>query len=221
MSRTRLRQLVAEGKLRVRDPRISAASVATWCAKNCPSIVPHSLRSSATLKDIAESAYSWKRAAKSLHMEVQDVQKLVSGGQLKLIDPFITDRAFEEFSRKHGSTINLGLVDVSTRKWMVREYGIEDDVEGTQLPRAQKHALIVRVCRCGRKIAGNVYFRHASTVSMPERQLQSRRLGLINRSKLPRWVTIQKLVILDPMMNGETSIYQVFTKTGNTCIRTN
>jgi hypothetical protein len=161
MSRTRLRQLIAEGKLRVRDPRITAASVASWYAKNRPSIVPHSLGASATLNDHAERAYSWKQAAKILHIEVLDVQKLISGGQLKQMDTFVTDRAFEEFCRKHGSTINLGLVDLSTRKWMVHEYGIQDYVEGTQLPRAQKHALIIRVCRCGRKIAGNVYFRHA------------------------------------------------------------
>ena len=40
------------------------------------------------------------------------------------------------------------------------EYGISEEANGKAVPRAQKHALITRECRCGRKIAGNVYFRH-------------------------------------------------------------
>lgn len=93
-------------------------------------------------------------------MEVADVQKLISEGQLKLVDTFVTDRAFEEFCRKHGSVINMALIDPSTRNWLVSEYGVPDLVEDRTLPRAQKHALIIRACKCGRKIAGNVYFRH-------------------------------------------------------------
>ena len=49
------------------------------------------------LEQPAKSPYSWKRAAKFLNIEVADVQKLVSVGQLKLVDTFVTDRAFEEF----------------------------------------------------------------------------------------------------------------------------
>jgi hypothetical protein len=36
MSRARLRQFVASGMLRVRDPRITPGSLAAWCAKNRP-----------------------------------------------------------------------------------------------------------------------------------------------------------------------------------------
>ena len=54
----------------------------------------------------------------------------------------------------------MALIDPSTRKWLVSEYGVLDPVEVKTLPRAQKHALIIRACKCGRKIAGNVYFRH-------------------------------------------------------------
>jgi len=101
--------------------------------------------------------FSFKR---SLNLGVLDVQKLISAGQLKLVDTFVTDRAFEEFCRKHGNAINMALIDPSTRKWLVSEYGVPDSVEDKKLPRAQKHALIIRACKCGRKIAGNVYFRH-------------------------------------------------------------
>ena len=159
MSRTRLRQIIANGLLRVRDPRITPASLASWCAKNC-SADPSSTSVSTAIPSLPTGPCSWKRAAKTLKLEAMEVQKLISIGQLKLVDTFVTDRAFEEFCRKHGSAINMALIEPSTRKWLVGEYGVPDPVEENKLPRAQKHALIVRACKCGRKIAGNVYFRH-------------------------------------------------------------
>ena len=159
MSRTRLRQLVASGMLRVRDPRITAASLHAWCAKNYPATNPTSMTGTARSRD-SEGPFSWKRAAKILNLEVVEVQKLISAGQLKMVDNFVTDRAFEEFCRRHGSAINMALIDPSTRRWLVSEYSVPEIVEEKKLPRAQKHALIVRACQCGRRIAGNVYFRH-------------------------------------------------------------
>jgi hypothetical protein len=160
MSRTRLRQLLAGGVLRIRDPRITRASLASFCAKNSP-VDPSSSSESTAVRSLPDGPYSWKRAAKILSLEIGDVQKLISVGQLKLADTFVTDRAFEEFCRKHGNSINLSLIDDSTRNWLVREYGVPDCVQTKTLPRAQKHALITRTCTCGRRIAGNVYFRHA------------------------------------------------------------
>jgi hypothetical protein len=159
MSRTRLRQLIANGTLRVRDPRITRASLAA-CRTTRKSADPSSTPASSAVPRFPGAPCSWKRAAKVLNLEVADVQKLVSAGQLKLMDTFVTDRAFEEFCKKHGSAINMSLIDPSTRKWLATEYGVLDPGEPKQLPRAQKHALIVRTCHCGRKIAGNVYFRH-------------------------------------------------------------
>jgi len=159
MSRTRLRPLIASSMLRVRDARITRASLGAWIAKS--HTVDRSLISDGTTaRTLPEGPFSWKRAAKILNMKVVDVQKLVSAGQLKLVDTFVTDRAFEEFCRKHGSAINVALIEPPTRKWLVREYSVPDPGQEKKLPRAQKHALIVRVCKCGRKIAGNVYFRH-------------------------------------------------------------
>jgi hypothetical protein len=159
MSRTRLRQLIANGMLRVRDPRITRASL-TACRARAKSGDSLSKSSSTISPSLSGAPYSWNRAAKALNMEVVDVQKLISEGQLKLVDTIVTDRAFEEFCRKHGSLINMALIDRSTRNWLVSEYGVPDPVEEKTLPRAQKHALIIRACKCGRKIAGNVYFRH-------------------------------------------------------------
>ena len=159
MSRTRLRQLIANGMLRVRDPRITRASLAA-CRARVQSTDPTSKSASAIPPSLSGRPCSWNRAAQALSMEVVDVQKLISEGHLKVVDTFVTDRAFEEFCRKHGSLINMALIDPSTRKWLASEYGVPDSVEEMTLPRAQKHALIIRACKCGRKIAGNVYFRH-------------------------------------------------------------
>ncbi len=83
--------------------------------------------------DSVHGLCSWKRAAKILKIEVADVQKLISAGQLKLVDTFVTDRAFEEFCRKHGNVINMALIDSSTRRWLIHEYGVPDCVEDKKL----------------------------------------------------------------------------------------
>jgi hypothetical protein len=146
--------------LRVRDPRITRDSLAVCCAKNRPTTDPTSTPAKAAVGLVAEDPYSWKRATKVLNMELADVQRLISVGQLKLVDTFVTDRSFEDFCSKHGSEINLSLMDPATKKWLISEYGISETANGKAVPRAQKHALVIRECNCGRKIAGNVYFRH-------------------------------------------------------------
>jgi hypothetical protein len=106
MSRTRLRQLVADGMLRVRDPRITRTSLASCCAKR-QSLDSSSASANTPLPGLPGRPCSWKRAAKALDAEVGAVQKMISDGQLKLVDTFVTDRAFEEFCRKNGSLINM------------------------------------------------------------------------------------------------------------------
>jgi hypothetical protein len=128
-------------------------------SQNCSSADATSSTPTPTVTNL-KGSFSWKRAAKILQIEVSAVEELVSKGQLKLVDTFVTDRSFEEFCRKHGSLINMSLLDLSTRKWLAAEYDVPDCAVERALPRAQKHALIIRVCKCGRRIAGNVYFRH-------------------------------------------------------------
>ena len=142
VSRARLRHLIASGILRVRDLAGE------------------------------QDAYSWRRAAKVLGITIEDAQRLIAEGQLKLLDTFVTDRSFEDFCRKHGNEINLSLMDPATKKWLMGEYGISEAADGKAVPRAQKHALVIRECRCGRKIAGNVYFRHVRHCRVPREALQ-------------------------------------------------
>jgi hypothetical protein len=105
-------------------------------------------------------AYSWDRAADLLGITVAQVQTFICKGKLKVLDPFVTDRSFEEFCRKHGDQINMTLIDPATAKWLIKEYGVSESSAVRALSRAQKHALVIRTCRCGRRVAGNIFFKH-------------------------------------------------------------
>jgi hypothetical protein len=159
VSPARLRYLIGNAMLRVRDSRIASSSLAALCEKNRPSTDPSTIEklTAAIAKD---EAHSWERVAGFLGVTLAEVQNLISSSQLKLVDMFVTDRAFEEFCRKHGGEINTSLMDPATAKWLASEYGVSGSGNSRIVSRAQKHALVTRRCKCGRKIAGNVYFKH-------------------------------------------------------------
>jgi hypothetical protein len=82
------------------------------------------------------------------------------------MDTFVTDRSFEEFCKNHGEELKASLIDAPIAKWLVSEYGVsEAAANGGNVSRARKHALVIRTCKCGRKIAGNPYFRHLRACS--------------------------------------------------------
>jgi hypothetical protein len=94
---------------------------------------------------------------------------------LKIVDPFVTDRQFEEFCKKHGNEINLSLFDPATAKWLVDEYGVPKPASNSAIAsRAQKHALTAHACECGKKIAGNAYFRHVKSCEVANKALTRR-----------------------------------------------
>lgn len=164
VSPARLRCLIGTGLLRVRDPRISASSLAVFCEENHASVDPSTLERVAAPLNNDDDAFSWERVADLLDLPLAQVQSLISAGQLKLADTFVTDRAFEEFCKKHGNVLNMALIDPAIAKWLVSEYGVSPSAtHGSSVSRAQKHALVIRACHCGRKIAGNAYFRHVRT----------------------------------------------------------
>ena len=166
VSPARLRYLIGNGMLRVRDLRVSTSSLAVFCDKNRVSLEP-SVRdrvAAALLK--GEEGYMWERAADLLGVTVAQVQSWICAGQLRVADTFVTDRSFEEFCKKHGAEVNTTLMDPATAKWLVKEYGVPGSASKNHaVSRAQKHALTIRTCRCGRKIAGNVYFKHIKSCS--------------------------------------------------------
>jgi len=161
VSPARLRHLIGSGLLRVRDARITTGSLAAFCDKNGLSLEPSTIERITAALANGDDAYSWERAADLLGTTVAHIQNLICGGQLKALDMFVTDRSFEEFCKKHGGELNLALMDPATAKWLVNEYAVVNPTaESRTVSRAQKHALVIRACHCGREIAGNAYFRH-------------------------------------------------------------
>ena len=161
---SRLRYFIGNGLLRVRDARISANSLAAFCEHNQSAVGPSAVERITAALVKGDEGYTWERAAELLGVSVAHVQSGISGGQLKVVDTFVTDRAFEEFCEKHSDQINMMLIDPATAKWLVSEYGVSQSVAGgATVSRVQKHALVIRACHCGRKIAGNAYFRHVRT----------------------------------------------------------
>jgi hypothetical protein len=159
VSPTKLRYLVGTGMLRVRDPRVTTRSMLALCTTN-GLLLDHSALERITAMLTKLDACPWERAADLLGIAVEQLQKFICKGKLKVLDPFVTDRSFEEFCRKHGDQINMSLIDPATAKWLVSEYGVSQGSDGRQVSRAQKHALVIRTCKCGRKIAGNIFFKH-------------------------------------------------------------
>lgn len=163
VSPTRLRSLIGTGLLRVRDPRITAASFAAYLEDQGASLESGAVAKIEAVREKGDDAYSWDRAADMLGMEIERIQSLICAGTLKVVDPFVTDRQFEEFCKKHGNEINLSLLDPATAKWLVSEYGVPKPASRGSTSRSRKHALVVRACKCGKKIAGNAYFRHVKS----------------------------------------------------------
>jgi hypothetical protein len=170
LSPGRLRQFVGTGKLRVRDARVTAHSLATFCDRNRTSLDPLALERIAIAMAKKRAAYPWERVANLFGVAVAQVQSWIAAGQLKVLDTFVTDRSFEEFCKKHGSEINTSLIDPATAKWLIEEYGVAPTANRRSVSPAQKHALVTRTCNCGRKIAGNAYFRHAKVCELVSAQ---------------------------------------------------
>ena len=177
VSPARLRYLIGNGMLRVRDPRISTSSLAVFCDRNRGSLDP-SVRDRVTAALLkGEEGYMWERAADLIGVTVAQVQSWICAGQLRVVDTFVTDRAFEEFCKKYGGEINTTLMDPATAKWLVKEYGVPAPAsEDREVCRAQKHALTIRTCRCGREIAGNAYFKHIKSCSAATGETKRRAL---------------------------------------------
>ena len=168
----RLRYLIGTGMLRVRDPRITTVSILTLCNRNGFSL-DHAAMDRITVALSKHDAYPWERAADLLGIAVEQFQAFICKGKLKVLDPFVTDRSFEEFCRKHGDQINMSLIDPATAKWLVNEYGVLNG-SGRPVSRAQKHSLAIRTCRCGRKIAGNIFFKHVKHCPVVKEQMMGK-----------------------------------------------
>lgn len=161
----KLRRFVADGCLRVRDPRISTKSLIALregkiAAGSAPTEavegVSQKIRKNAT-------GYSWGSTAKLLGVDIGQVRKWIVEGKLKIVDGFVTERAFQDFCKKRGSELNTTLLGKEIRDWLVEGYSLSVDADAgaSSIPGNQKHALVTRRCPgCRRPMRGNIFFRH-------------------------------------------------------------
>ena len=164
---SRLRRFVADGSLRVRDPRISASSFAALWERRITSMTssPEDQAAEAIRQKLRKGpkAYSWGSAARLLRVSLEQVRMWIAKGELKIVDGFVTERAFQDFCRKCGPVLNRPLLGEEVRDWLVDGYALRVSGEpnaGSVHP-SEKHALVTRQCpRCPRQIRGNGFFTH-------------------------------------------------------------
>jgi hypothetical protein len=164
---SRLRRFVADGSLRLRDPRISASSFAALWERRIASITsrPEDQVLAAIRQKLRKGpkAYSWGSAAKLLRVSLEQVRMWIAKGDLKIVDGFVTERAFQDFCRKCGPILDRPLLGQEVRDWLVDGYALHVSGEpsaGSVNP-SEKHALVTRECpRCRKRIRGNGFFTH-------------------------------------------------------------
>lgn len=100
ISSTHLRVLIGKGMLRVRDPRVSPDSLRLFWEKNRASFQPGASERVIAALQRGDEGYMWERVADLLGVTVPEVQNSICKGQLKILDPFVTERSFEEFCKK-------------------------------------------------------------------------------------------------------------------------
>jgi hypothetical protein len=185
VSHRRLQRLIGSGLLKVRDPRVSAISLAEFCRRHGPVPLPGMEEETAAGVRNRNEGYSWGRVGKLLGVTSVEVGKWIADGQLKVMDASVTDRAFETFCLQNSSELNFGLMDPAVAQWLIDGYGLETVTTLRTCPVAssQKQAIVVRPCpKCKRSIRGNGYFAHIPACRAAYLQGNAGQLGVDQRA---------------------------------------
>jgi hypothetical protein len=94
---------------------------------------------------------------------MEEVQAWIVEGKLKIMDGFVTERAFQDFCRKCGAELNSVLLGDEIRDWLADGYTLRlpTDKDAGSVPSSERHALVTRQCaKCHRQMRGNVFFKH-------------------------------------------------------------
>lgn len=164
---SKLRRFISDGSLRVRDPRISMSSLAALWERRIGGTVS-ALEESAVEAirrklQKGQKAYSWGSAAKFFGVDVEQVRAWIAKGELKIVDGFVTERAFQDFCKACSDKLNGTLLGEDVLDWLAEGYSLRMPAEksAASVPPTEKHALVTRRCpTCGRKMRGNIFFRH-------------------------------------------------------------
>lgn len=171
---SKLRRFIADGSLRVRDPRLSTSSIAALWERRIGGTVPPPDNSvvEAMRRRLQKGpkAYSWGSAAKFLGENVEEVRVWIAKGELKIVDGFVTERAFQDFCKAGAAQLNSNLLGEEVLDWLAEGYALRMPGEKslTSVPPTEKHALVTRRCpTCRRKMRGNIFFRHIKNCKGP------------------------------------------------------
>lgn len=108
--------MIGAGPLRVRDPRLSAVSLAEFDLRHGGAALPKMEAEIDPGACIEKEAYPWGRVARLLGISTIEVGKWVADGKLKVMDTSVTNRAFEAFCRHHTSEPSFSLMDPAVAK---------------------------------------------------------------------------------------------------------
>ena len=100
---------------------------------------------------------------KLLGVSVEQVGAWIVKGELKIVDGFVTERAFQDFCRKSGAELNAALLGSDIRDWLADGYMLRLPTDGQtgSVPSSGQACLVTRQCpKCHRRMRGNVFFRH-------------------------------------------------------------
>lgn len=175
---SKLRRFIADASLRVRDPRISAKSLIALREDKIAAGTEPAAAVEGVPQRIFKNSYSWGSAARLLGVDVGQIREWIVEGKLKIVDGFVTERAFQDFCKQGGSELNSALLGNEVRDWLVEGYSlpVAAGADASSIPGNQKHALVTRRCPgCRRPMRGNIFFRHIKTCS--RRETRGRALG--------------------------------------------